>query len=1120
MVTQVSKPGVNIRQVFEGTVPTPTTPQLVPCVVGPAFEVVDLFDASGIPAEASKATTTQGALVYTQLPVHVPVAEFPTPHADPAQMSVLSDEVSALLATSGTPRQLSRSSAFLTELNLGCRPGIFVVTDGAVRATSINLAIDAITRDAVSADFHITVAAGDTDAQLVDKINAAVGSSVASVRTDAERGDGILIESSRFGAGASVTLRKSSSGFASTFLNDVANFDKTVRVEGAGLYAEDNALPNMTTSPFVKHSTGLLFATSTTNLGNNAVLVATLNESGIYPTQRTTSGELVFGQVDAVDFTELKVQAATATSDGDMLTATNSFGQSISSVMIIGVEAERLRLGVVDTLRSVYDAEGNPSAQRYVDFALNELLSGGTPFAPKNGFIVARALPNTSTATAATWETDDLSVAAAYLAATPASVAVADVTDESIAGAVGLVAVVRVVVAGVETQSSYTVKVSDTLAEIANTLDAALSGVSVSVAGNTLTVETLESGADVLLALQGPAWGALGTVGDTVLATDHQVSDIAGGVLRVGFNGGAVSYRITAQSDSLVDLVSRINGSIGLDVAELTEADGVVKLKITSPLVGIASSVQLGEDLAETLQFADANHIAGEGRPLPELGVDPDGAVHVRADVLRNAITGKPMNAGGNLHIGYRALRTDLSADAAQPGILRVSNISDLDSIYGPIDVRNPLALGIYFALLNAGDGVEVNALGVDAVSSSEPLGTIAAYARALEFLRGYEVYAVAPLTSTEDVIALCDAHVKDMSEPSLRGERVLISAPVNPVRRNDVVVLSAGAAGADSTGNVLQVDLNDSPEAVLAESGVDTSGVVPFELDNGQQLYLTLVTGGETYRLSVKSVDGARITLRDVAELTTAQNADGFYTGSDIPSSFAAADFSLALRGTRLTLPGSSRLDKTAYAETVRDKAQQYLNRRQLRLYPDTVVSSAVGGIARRLPSFYWAAALAGASANLPAQEPFTRVPLVGFSDVVGPLLDRGHYDTISAGNSVIESESAGLTPALRIQSTTDPSTIESREWSVTRAVDLFAKTVRGQLRGRIGRFNITQSYMDELTLLVDSLCTSAVAAGLFRAASVTKLEQDPQQPDTVLVAISVEVLFPANYIDVTIVV
>ncbi len=199
---------------------------------------------------------------------------------------------------------------------------------------------------------------------------------------------------------------------------------------------------------------------------------------------------------------------------------------------------------------------------------------------------------------------------------------------------------------------------------------------------------------------------------------------------------------------------------------------------------------------------------------------------------------------------------------------------------------------------------------------------------------------------------------------------------------------------------------------------------------------------------------------------------------------------------------------------------AQQYLNRRQLRLYPDTIVSTAIGGIAQSYPSYYYAAAVAGACASVAPQEPFTRLPLVGFSDVTGPDLERAHLDTISAGNAVIEVDVPGERPAFRLQATTDVSSIESREWSITRAVDFFAKTLRGQLKRRIGRFNITQAYIDDISVLLDGACTSAVTNGIFRSAVVTKLEQDKTQPDTLLIDIQLEVLFPANYIQLTLVV
>ena len=56
--------------------------------------------------------------------------------------------------------------------------------------------------------------------------------------------------------------------------------------------------------------------------------------------------------------------------------------------------------------------------------------------------------------------------------------------------------------------------------------------------------------------------------------------------------------------------------------------------------------------------------------------------------------------------------------------------------------------------MINAGlDGTEVSAIGVSDVSDAEPEGTLAAYQQALELISAHEVYAIAPLTSSEVVI-------------------------------------------------------------------------------------------------------------------------------------------------------------------------------------------------------------------------------------------------------------------------------------------------------------------------------------------------------------------------------
>ncbi len=636
-----------------------------------------------------------------------------------------------------------------------------------------------------------------------------------------------------------------------------------------------------------------------------------------------------------------------------------------------------------------------------------------------------------------------------------------------------------------------------------------------------MTIETVLNGAVISLQVRGSLLALFESLAGvdytdadilTDQGNDETIPDLAGETISLFFNGNDKSVDILATTDSLDAFVARINETVGAVVATITENGGDRFFNLRTYLRGMAGSIKV-LDFAP-LSILDEPTAFGTGRPDPDLLVYGDGAILIGAEALRNSITGQPLkNIRAGIHISYRALRLDLSPIANQPGLIKVSSITDLDSIYGPVSTKNPLALGIYYALINAGNGVEISAIGVSDISTAEPNGTAQSYLEALEFLRSYEVYAIAPLTSSEQVIELIDAHVKDMSLPINRKERIVISAPINPERFLPFVVSSGDEA--QSTGNEDQIDLNATPEAVLANQGVSTEGVIPFQLANGTQLFVSMKFGDFTQNYSVSSVDGARIAIR--RSFTGSQNADGFYSTDPMPAVFVNTTYSLQLRGRKLTLPGSTKLDKTSYAETIRDRAQQYANRRQLRLYPETV-QTVLEGTEVRVGSYYFAAALAGACAIVAPQEPFTRRKLLGFTNVVGPALENTQLDIISAGNAVIDIESVGETPALRLQGTTDPSSIETREWSITRAVDYFAKTLRNALRKRIGLFNITQAYVDDLSTLLDGACVSAVANGLFLSAAVTKLVQDKLQPDTLLVEIQVEVFYPANYIKLTI--
>ena len=1125
---QVKKPGVEITQVVSGTTPAVSSPSLIPCVIGPAFEVVDLLNAdSTLNADAELKNSQGNSVPYTQVPISISTQDFPTIHVqDKDQMQVLQDEVQVALFSSGEINQLDvrPSSAFLAFANKATRAGLFFYPNDnpANFNLKMNIAIDQRNVLDVTSDFRVNIAASSLDSLITKLATELSGHATVTKQTYTVGGvqkTGVLIQSNRYGAASSITLRKISNGVQA--VHDVPwglNNSLSYRVTGAGFTAFDSGIS--ATSAYVTWSV------ETAVKGSSLTDTSALSDSRLLPKWANEDGTILSSPQSQITFGntgDIPIKAATPISDGDLFyTTSGGFGANVSGIQIIQVESTRFKLGRVDTARSVYDASGNPTNQKYIEYPLN-ILSASSPFAPKNAFFVAKNITeeNTdSTFASVSGEITD----ASYQEATPASI-VLEFASFPLSGSTGTsLSITSIVNDG--TPSTYSITVDQDFADeetlVASfqaQLDAQSSNIVVSSNNaNEITLESSSSGKGQELSVTGNFLSST-TSTDTVLTavgSDSTVDGLQGETLSLNFNGSVKDISINAITSSIEDFVGNVNETIGYVVCSFDSANAVIEF--ASYLKGVGGSIIVRKStLAALLGFSSSvdTSSTGTGRPNPDLLVNSDGSIKIGAEILRNPLNGKPTQGIANIYIAYRALRLDLTAIANQPGLIKVSSLADINSVYGPISTRNPLGLGMYFTLLNAGDGVEISALGVSDVSSVEPNGTALSYIEAIEFLRSYEVYAIAPLSSSEQVIEAIDKHVKELSDPLLRAERVVITAPVNPIRRNPRVVLSG--SNSQSTGNLDQIDLNSTPEAVLGSEGVDTSSSIPFQLSDGRQLFVTMSFGDDVRNYSVKEVDGSRITIN--RSLSNSQNADGFYSTESLPSEFSSVSFSLQLRGTLLTILGSNKLDKTAYAQTVRDKAQQYANRRQLRLYPDTV-QAVLGGVNVALPSFYYACAIAGACSSVAPQEPFTRRKLLGFVDVIGPALESTQYDIISAGNSVIEVESSGEVPALRIQATTDVSSIESREWSVTRAVDYFAKTIRNALRRRIGSFNITQAYIDDLSTLLDSACTSASDAGLFKSASVTKLEQDKSQPDSLLCEIKVEVLYPANYIKIKIVI
>jgi hypothetical protein len=210
-------------------------------------------------------------------------------------------------------------------------------------------------------------------------------------------------------------------------------------------------------------------------------------------------------------------------------------------------------------------------------------------------------------------------------------------------------------------------------------------------------------------------------------------------------------------------------------------------------------------------------------RPSSDLVVDEfTGTITVKQDLFRDT-AGNPTQAGPlATYVAYDALRLDVTpASGTSFQLLRYGSTTTLEAEMSPVDPQNPLALGIYFALLNA-PAWEVTGLGVDETSELAPEGTSDSYARSFEFLESKDVYAVAPLTHDPVVGQIGQVHVGAMSDPEMGGERILLFCPRRPDRLSDTVVASG------TRGNVSGVPTNvvstgiANLQALLAAAAID----------------------------------------------------------------------------------------------------------------------------------------------------------------------------------------------------------------------------------------------------------------------------------------------------------
>jgi hypothetical protein len=1133
---ELPRPGVEVIQTIRTASPSFLRPTLVPCIVGPAYELINVLNTDGSINSGAKYG------LYEQISKAIAESSFPSPRGNIDEVDVLEDTIKTYFLAGGSLSELPlyRGSGFLAPAHVSGKALILTTTFGGSGAgldlDGLVLVLSIDGGDDVTIQFDST--GNMLSSACAAAINAAMGEDVATV-VGSGVNDRVEIASPTFGALSQVAVRAGGSanetlqiGYKAADAMNPGGHEEVVT--GCGFRGQDDANGD-TVTPWIEFYRGsytldtvettfrasVVFIRPVTGAADMTAIAAAQSYTGVSPTYPIVIGDYFYAD-----------------------------GVRVKSGEVMKIEDSRFKIGTINTALSTADANGNYTSKVYDPQQVGAPIDMN-PFAPKYAYFVANGINwrnVVATAAAKTGTTTGT-------AATQATVT-GDVLTDTVLNVTGLRLYYTLTVDGVETDTFFTFPASNyaddgglpgtyptdrsALDKVAEAIQAGIDGLTAAsttpgVSGGAIKLTTAKygrlqsikiksTGVNLANSILGLAVSSdlSGTGTDVVFSSNGGIKNKT---LQFQFDSNQHTYKITPATNSLTELVDLINATVGATVAaEGTGAD-VRKLVLTSPLAGLASRIVVlatttptGITDIEDILGIDATDVVGTGRPYPNAWMDDSYVLHLNSEILRNSLTGYPLDQSydnAQIYIQYKGLRKDVSASALQPGVLKLSDVATLGSVLDPVTEENPLALGMFFAML-AAPTYEVKGLGIDEVTSAAPEGTEMAWARAAALLEAEEVYALAPLTTNEVVHSMWMTHCTVMSAPEQGGERIVLLNKAVPNRKNPTIIVSGTQANTNTATPNHQIILDSNPIPGLVAAGIQKTTFTP---EDG--VYVELTVASEFRRYNVANVSGSLVTINTT--FTGTQNSDGFYSETALDVPVVNSAYSCKVRGASLVVPGSNppRTDYSTLADTVAEANGLLRNRRVYELYPDSV-KTVIGGIEKTIPGYFASAIVAGMIAAQPPQQGFTNFAMPVLTGVVGTEKFTKRQLNIMAGGGtyLLMQDVPGAAVYSRHQLSTNTTSVETRELSITKVVDFVAKFLRTGVRRFIGVNNVNSALLDTLGTTIHAILKFLEEAGVLNGSSVNNIVQDATNKDTVLIDVTLDVPYPCNYIRLTLVI
>lgn len=560
--------------------------------------------------------------------------------------------------------------------------------------------------------------------------------------------------------------------------------------------------------------------------------------------------------------------------------------------------------------------------------------------------------------------------------------------------------------------------------------------------------------------------------GGNVTLADLAVTTAAGAAItRTSFNNlnsASSTLRVEAGDSVVITYGSTV---VSTQVLSLTAVGNTVTaIKTTDVLpVGVTPPLTVSVRKSFNNLLLPVSYNAHTNYSLASVTVDGSVVINPLPAVTYGTVV------SGNVHIPYKALRTDLGGS-----VLDINNVDEQVGVLGAATDENPLALGVELALANTTGRIKAVA-----VSSNDLSG----YLQALDLMENNRVYALVPLTQSVDILSAFQVHAEQMSTPENAAWRIAL--------------LNTAVPSVKYIGQF-------SPDLVNANSGNNAVTLVgsDFVLNSSNSQFISDgVVPGDVVKVTAHTAAAQVVTSMTV--LTVLSNQQ-LIVGA--PIALAAVSFYV-----------QRNLSRTQQADAIAAASTTFGSHRVIHVQPD-LVGVIVDGTTKYLPGYYLCCAISGLVSGLPSQQSLTNIGIAGVVDLKHSnfYFTRAQLSTISAsGTLLLAQESQGTIPYVRHSLTTDMTVLQYRELSVVKDIDFLSYFFHDILKGLIGKYNIVPETLQILRT------TIIAGAELLKGKKLPKigaplvsyqiktLKQDPVNKDQVIIEMPVELPFPLNYVN-----